>query len=702
MKVRLLLALHFHQPVGNFDSVLHDAVRLCYAPLVTHFERHPGVGAAFHLSGCLIEWLEKHEPALIDRVLALVGSGRIEPLGGGFYEPILSAIPRPDALEQLARLSDWWQARAGRRPRGAWIAERVWEPSLPEVLAEAGVAYTILDDQHLRFAGLLDERFSGVFSTERNGRAVAFFPSDFQLRYLIPFRTIDVLREHLAGLAAQGREWALTYGDDAEKFGLWPKTHAWVHGEEWLEKFLSLLEEPEGPARGESPGAYLSTGPSARKVYVPNASYTEMLEWALPPDSLPAYARARAGAASASSAETARAFVRGPLWDMFLARYPEADQLHKHMLWTSGRTRALAAGDPAAARTALLRSQCNCVYWHGLFGGIYFPHLRHGASACLLEADDLLAADCDGEARVEALDFDGDLEPEVILRTRRAQAFLRPADGGTLSELDFLPARFNVTNVVSRWKESYHLGAEQTHTATAPASALASPHERTALLPASALEGRHFDTLPLRSLRDFRAVARPGAAGLPSFAGLELLSGRPLSWEKTSDGIRLRARLGPLAWTRSVRMEPGGALVVSWRLDGAGPGAAGGGAAEPADGDWFGTLLFLSLLTPEAPDRALILAGASGEESRGAPGAPVEKDGVVRLRLEDRAFRFALEASASPAARLVSAPIETVQRSEDKVEIAYQGTAFALCWPVGGLAAAHGAAELRLEFQNLA
>jgi alpha-amylase len=695
MKVRLLLALHFHQPVGNFDSVLRDAVRLCYAPLVTHFERHPGVGAAFHLSGCLIEWLERHEPALVDRVVALVGSGRIEPLGGGFYEPILSAIPRPDAVEQLSRLSDWWQARCGRRPRGAWIAERVWEPSLPEILAEAGVSYTILDDQHLRFAGLLDERFSGVFSTERNGSAVAFFPSDFQLRYLIPFRTVEVLRAHLAELATQDREWTLTYGDDAEKFGLWPKTHAWVYGEQWLEKFLSLLEEPDGPARGESPGAFLSSGPPARKVYVPNASYTEMLEWALPPESLPAYARARSGAASASSAETARAFVRGPLWDMFLARYPEADQLHKHMLWTSGRTRAVAAGatqagaaEAARARTALLRAQCNCPYWHGLFGGIYFPHLRHGASACLLEADALLAADCGGATRVEAQDLDGDLEPEVILRTRRAQAFLRPADGGTLAELDCLPARFNVTNVVSRWKESYHLGAEQTHRVTAPPSALASPHEQSALLPASALDGRHFDTLPLRSLRDFRAAARPAAAGLPSFAGLELLSGRLVSWEKTADGIRLRARLGPLAWTRSVRMEPGGALVVSWQL-------------EAADGGWFGTLLFLSLLTPEAPDRALILGDGSGSETRGAPGASLEREGIVRLRLEDRAFHFALEASATPAARLVAAPIETVQRSEDKVEIAYQGTAFALCWPLGELRRAGGGAELRLDFREL-
>src|SRR5437867_7567593 len=303
MSVRLLLALHFHQPVGNFDSVLRDAVRLCYAPLLERFERHTQVHAAFHLSGCLLEWLEEHDRPLLDRVLRLVSSGRIEPLGGAFYEPILPIISRVDALDQIERLASYWQRRAGVRPRGAWIAERVWEPALAELLAEAGVGYTILDDQHLRFAGLLDERFNGVFVTERASRRVAFFPSDFRLRYLIPFRPLDEVRRHFSEPALEGRDWVLTYGDDAEKFGLWPRTHRWVYEEGWLEGFLSMLEEEGGPVRASSPGAYLDEGPAARKVYVPNASYTEMLEWALPAASVAGYARTRAAALKEAPAE---------------------------------------------------------------------------------------------------------------------------------------------------------------------------------------------------------------------------------------------------------------------------------------------------------------------------------------------------------------------------------------------------------------
>src|SRR5262245_34997221 len=388
-RLRLVMALHFHQPVGNFDSVFRDAVALSYLPIVEHFERHPGVRAAFHVSGCLIEWLERHDRPFLDRLVELVGAGQVEPLGGGFYEPILTVIPREDALDQFARLASWWRRRAGVRPRGAWIAERVWEPSLAGLLADAGVEYTILDDQHLRFAGLLDPRFHGVFVTERGARPLAFFPSDFALRYLIPFRPVETVREHLAEAAASlpadvggdasggasgggsgGGEQAaaggaagaadpggpvLTYGDDAEKFGLWPETHAWVYGEKWLEGFLRLLEDPEGPALAVAPRDVLAERPVARKVYVPNASYTEMLEWALPAESVAAYGAARAAAVDREGQEAARAFVRGSLWDMFLARYPEADHLHKRVLWTSRRSRALRPG--TRGRTTAIRSE---------------------------------------------------------------------------------------------------------------------------------------------------------------------------------------------------------------------------------------------------------------------------------------------------------------------------------------------------------
>jgi len=706
-RVRLVLALHFHQPVGNFDSVFKDAVRLAYLPIVEHFERHPGVRAAFHLSGCLLEWIGRHDRPFLDRLVALVGAGQVEPLGGGFYEPILPVIPREDALDQIARLSSWWRRHAGVRPRGAWIAERVWEPALAGLLADAGIDYTILDDQHLRFAGLLDARFHGVFVTERAARPVAFFPSDFALRYMIPFRPVEAVREHLERAAAElpsdnhpsgasgagggggaARGPVLTYGDDAEKFGLWPETHAWVYGEGWLEKFFTLLEDPAGPAEPVAPRDVLAARPVARRVHVPNASYTEMLEWALPAASVPAYVSVRAAAVEREGAETARAFVRGSLWDMFLARYPESDHLHKHVLWTSRRARALRSGirGRAAAIGATLRAQCNCAYWHGMFGGIYYSHLRHALYHAVLEADALLAAHDRRPVAVESFDIDGDLEDEVVVRAGRLQAFFRPSDAGVLAELDDLTTRFNVANVLSRWKESYHAGADVAHGGEGDGG-VASPHEQKVGVPAGDLEGRVFDTRPLRGLRDFAATGLLDAGGLARFAGMVFAEGRPASWEAGPRGFTMRVARPGLAYSRTVGADAEGTLHVGWELD-------------TVAGDWFGTLLCLSLLTPRDPGRSRLVVTAAGQEVRGDPGDPVVVEQACRLVLEDRVFGFALEVEAAPAARLVAAPIETLQRAEVRYETAYQGTMFALCWPASAPSRAGGGPAIRIRFTD--
>ena len=153
-KVRLALGTHNHQPVGNFAGVMEEAYERCYAPFLNILDEHPTIRMAIHHSGCLLEWIETHRPEYIDRLGKLVDCGQLEVLGGGFYEPILSSIPRDDALEQLARMNEWARKRLGATVRGIWLTERIWEPGLPVLLREAGIEYTIVDESHFRLAGI--------------------------------------------------------------------------------------------------------------------------------------------------------------------------------------------------------------------------------------------------------------------------------------------------------------------------------------------------------------------------------------------------------------------------------------------------------------------------------------------------------------------------------------------------------------------
>ena len=94
--VTLLMAVHCHQPVGNFEFVFEEAYAKSYDPFLRVIERHPGVRLALHYSGSLLDWLAKRRPDFLQRLRTLVHRGQVELLAGGYSEPILPLIPEAD------------------------------------------------------------------------------------------------------------------------------------------------------------------------------------------------------------------------------------------------------------------------------------------------------------------------------------------------------------------------------------------------------------------------------------------------------------------------------------------------------------------------------------------------------------------------------------------------------------------------------
>ena len=156
------------------------------------------------LSGPLLEWLEQHEPAYLDRLGRLAADGRLEILLAGFYEPVLASLPRADRVEQIRWMHEAVQRRFGVDARGLWLTERVWEPELAADLADAGVRYALVDDRHFLVTGFTADQLHAPFWTESDGKRVALFPIDERLRYLIPFRPPEETRR-LPARAARRR-----------------------------------------------------------------------------------------------------------------------------------------------------------------------------------------------------------------------------------------------------------------------------------------------------------------------------------------------------------------------------------------------------------------------------------------------------------------------------------------------------------------
>ena len=463
-----IFCIHNHQPVGNFGHVIEDSYRNAYLPFLKAILKYPSVKLSFHITGYLLDWLLENHIEYIEMLREMVNKGQVEMMGGGYYEPILAVIPPQDRIGQIRMMSDKLKDVFGKRPRGVWLAERIWEPQLPLYLKEAGMEYIVVDDYHFMKAGLRKEQLTGYYITEDLGKTLKVFPGSERLRYIIPFETVDKFLENIRWVETLGPNPAAIFADDGEKFGTWPGTHQWVYKEEWLKKFLEAVVENKELVKPVTFSEYIDDNEPLGRVYLPTTSYIEMGEWALPAEAAETYTNLINEVKTWQDGERIRRFLQGGFWRNFFAKYPEANWLHKRMLMVSEEVRS--SGDSRIATTShLYMAQCNDAYWHGVFGGLYLPHLRRAVYEHLIKAENLTEIGVweqgsgvrgkttdSSQFTVYERDFDADTFNEILIRTPQLNLFFSPHNGGSLIELDYRPKCVNLSNTLSRWEEGYH------------------------------------------------------------------------------------------------------------------------------------------------------------------------------------------------------------------------------------------------------
>jgi hypothetical protein len=352
-------------------------------------------------------------------------------------------------------MTEFLANRFGKAPAGAWLAERVWEPGLASVLADAGIKYTILDDYHFKCSGKTDEDLNGYYITEDQGKSLAVFPISQKLRYLVPFHDVPEVIAHLKSLHQPDREVLAILADDGEKFGVWPGTHELAYQKGWLRDFLKALEENKDWLELITFSQALDTLPAKGRIYLPTASYAEMGEWALEPRAEAVYSELTQRLKDDGSYQRYSPFVKGGTWRDFLTKYPESNNIYRKMLSVSAK----AKGRSLEVLRELYRGQCNCGYWHGVFGGLYLPHLREALYRHLIRAENLIESNLLATSPsfdVREYDFDGDGRNEVELSNGFSRLVLSPAAGGRLLEWDVKEKEMNLFDNLARRPESYH------------------------------------------------------------------------------------------------------------------------------------------------------------------------------------------------------------------------------------------------------
>jgi 4-alpha-glucanotransferase len=703
-RFQLVLLIHAHQPVGNFENVMESAYAKSYLPFIEVLARHPAIRAGLHYSGPLLEWIERAHPEYFERLRDLVRRGQVEMVGGGFYEPILIAIPPEDQQEQIKLLADYLEKHFGKRPVGAWLAERVWEPQLPSTLSLAGVGYTLVDDNHFLGAGFELGQLFGYYVAENQGRKVNVMPGLKTLRYLIPFRGIDETMQFLRKTATEHPGGFAAMGDDLEKFGIWPGTHEHCYQNGWIENFFTALENSSDWLEVTAPGDAIATRPPLGRADLPTASYTEMMEWALP---TPARIRYHALTQEFSSRPDELPFVRGGIWRNFFSKYSESNLLQKKMLHVSRKLRTLegrkqregaSAEELSRAKALLLRSQCNDPYWHGIFGGLYAPHLRTAPWRSLVEAEAILDRVSHRKpeyAAVETFDFDADGREEIYLTSDRYAALLQPDDGGTICVLDCRPScdrhvprargkhaggtaaqgarRSSVAliNSLRRRPESYHERIR--HGVGRNAAGVHSIHDQVRVKEPGLDRLLNYDRWPQHSFRFLlfsREKSQQDCAAIRLEEDANLAAGPYVASEVSANRVSLASGGGE--WVVQKVLEfiatpEGFDIVCDAKLKRSGPGSAEFQA---------GLEVVVNFLAPTAADR-YCESGGKRHPLNWSGAAPASE-----LRVVDEWQKVGVTLTAKDAREFWICPIETVSESEEGFERIYQGSKIVAVWPV--------------------
>lgn len=697
-KVYFILGFHNHQPIGNFDFVIEDAYEKSYLPFVEVLEEFPFMKVSLHYTGILWDWFENNKPDFLDRLKALVSKGQVELLSGGYYEPIMSVIPEKTRKWQLEKMNQYIEDTFGNPPRGMWLAERVWEPQLVQDIARTGLEFTITDDSHFKCAGLSEDQTYGYYLSEEQNDILSIFPISERLRYTIPFMKPEASFDFFKSVQKEDEDVVVVMADDGEKFGVWPGTYEHVYEKGWLRKFFEMLGKENDWVVPVTFSWVLDHVEPLGKTFLPTASYQEMMEWAMPTDAIHKYEEFLDKVRELDVYEPYKEFVRGGFWRNFICKYDETNNMHKKMLETYNYFVKVMRHYPfeerilTKAKDCLLKAQCNCSYWHGVFGGLYLNFLRQGVYENLLMCEEMLNHVFYRQKNwltIEEEDFLKTREDEIIVKNRFMNCYIDPAKGGSMFELDFLPCSFNFGNTMTRREEAYH---KKIHDAIfiddVPTSSddgeIASIHDIVIVKERDLDQYLVYDKYRKTSFIDHVLIDPITLDQLDKNQINEavFLPGKKYESSILSQDVLLAYQQKDLYVEKHLFFVPDCAEIkAQWKVKG-------------EIGNYFAAEFNLGLLSQDDPQRYILI---NGDKQPHPFNAKLEEEDVQKISIIDRFIGYCMEITLAQPAKLICAPLFTVSLSETGGEKIYQNTTLYFQWALnhGALNQFDGSIQIR-------
>jgi alpha-amylase len=434
-KCSVIIGTYNHLPEGAEASLFEETYQICWRPFLSVLYRFPDLFAVLYYSGTVLSWLEAKHPEFLMLLEEMAGRKQIELLGGGFFAPFLPLLAGQDRLGQMELLTTYIRKAFGRRPRGCWIQDYGWEPSLASGLQTCGFDFTFLPERQFRLAGANPEL---PVVTEDQGRSVAVFPVFDAVESFPELLPPDVAIEELRSKRGEAPLLTLLYPGQAAA-RLWEKSGL-ESPDVLFERSFAAIQKEGLVYETTTPGRFLKNAHCSGRAYFPSGASRLLMERSLP--------AARAGSELFDGEEGPSLRMGSPR--RLLLCHEESIALYSKMQYVRILVNLLR-GDKSRKKSAqeeLWKGQCGDAYWYGPSGGLCRLGVRQSAYASLIQAEKTTRQRGSFAPGVILADIDFDGEKEILYQGSDYNAYVH-TKGGALVELDSLKSLTNYVDALT-------------------------------------------------------------------------------------------------------------------------------------------------------------------------------------------------------------------------------------------------------------
>jgi len=420
-KLKISFVTYTSLPKSSLRGDWENYYETILKPFIATLYKYKDQPSVHYIGGESLKWIEKHHPEYISVFTEMIKKKQADILCGAYQEPFLPIIPGPDRLGQIELMSTVLRKSFGKRFRGFWIPELVWDPNLAGMLCRSGVDYTFLPDSDLLQLGISPKSTYQIHNVEDQGKAIKVIPLWRAGRGIGSMSPEEIIGNFLALHQDEARYLALAIDplelrNKTKHQGQFP----------WLDRLMTLFREHNQELELVLPNNEIKTE---------NIIYSTHY---FSPTTIEQY--------NSWSNVNNRNYGKGAFKNL-INYYKDVRLIYAKMIFVHSLVQQIK-GDKSRkklARELLWKGQIHQAYCSGRLGGVADSHIRREAYASLLEAEKNTREKGIFMPSLMSTDYDLDGRKEFLYQGYDYNGYVHQS-GGALFEWDYFPLNWNILN----------------------------------------------------------------------------------------------------------------------------------------------------------------------------------------------------------------------------------------------------------------